>query len=103
MVKNREIGKHIIFIPVAIVVILVIFASLSPTKIGDLPFDQRAWAQASASSNTNTPAPIVQQGIVTSSTDPLPGHEAHQSATILRLRDDNAVYSGVLTLQLINL
>ena len=40
---------------------------------------------------------VVQQGIVTSSVDPLPGHEAHQSATILRLRDDNAVYSGTLT------
>lgn len=40
---------------------------------------------------------IVQQGTLTSSTDPLPGHEEHQSATILRLRNDNAVYSGILT------
>jgi len=40
---------------------------------------------------------IVQQGIATSSPDPLPGHEAHQSITILRLRDDNAVYSGRIT------
>ena len=40
---------------------------------------------------------IGQQGVVTSLVDPLPGHEAHQSATILRLRDDNAVYSGALT------
>jgi hypothetical protein len=40
---------------------------------------------------------IVQQGIATSSPDPLPGHEAHQSITILRLRGDNAVYSGRVT------
>ena len=43
------------------------------------------------------PQKIVQQGIVTSSTDPLPGHEAHQSAVILRLRNDNSVYDGILT------
>jgi hypothetical protein len=43
------------------------------------------------------PQKIVQQGIVTSSTDPLPGHEAHQSAVILRLRNDNSVYDGTLT------
>ena len=40
---------------------------------------------------------IVQHGIATSSPDPLPGHQAHQSVTILRLRDDNAVYSGRVT------
>lgn len=40
---------------------------------------------------------IVQQGVVTSSTDPLPGHEAHQSAVILKLRNDNALYDGILT------
>jgi hypothetical protein len=40
---------------------------------------------------------IVQQGIATSSPDPLPGHEKHQSVTVLRLRDDNTVYSGRVT------
>jgi hypothetical protein len=40
---------------------------------------------------------IIQQGLVTSSTDPLPGHEAHQSAVILKLRNDNALYDGILT------
>lgn len=40
---------------------------------------------------------IVQQGIATSSPDPLPGHESHQSITILRLRGDNAVFSGRIT------
>lgn len=40
---------------------------------------------------------IVQQGIATSSPDPLPGHQAHQSVTILRLGGDNTVYSGRVT------
>jgi hypothetical protein len=43
------------------------------------------------------PQKIVQQGVVTSSTDPLPGHEAHQSAVILKLRNDNSLYDGILT------
>jgi len=40
---------------------------------------------------------IVRQGTVTSSQDPLPGHEAHQRASILPLRTDGSVYTGVLT------
>jgi hypothetical protein len=40
---------------------------------------------------------IVKQGIATSSPDPLPGHQAHQSITILRLTGDNTVYSGRVT------
>ena len=40
---------------------------------------------------------IVRQGTVTSTQDPLPGHETHQAATILPLREDGSVYSGVLT------
>jgi hypothetical protein len=63
---------------------------------------QQAWAQIS-NSPTGTldvgaqQQKVTQQGVATSSPDPLPGHEAHQSATILRLRNDNAVYSGILT------
>jgi plastocyanin len=40
---------------------------------------------------------IFSQGTVTSSQDPLPGHEEHQRATILPFRQDNVTYSGVLT------
>ena len=40
---------------------------------------------------------IVRQGTVTSSQDPLPGHEGMQMATILPFRQDGTVYSGVLT------
>jgi hypothetical protein len=40
---------------------------------------------------------IIQQGIVTSTPDPLPGHEAHQSVTILRLKEGNPTYQGTLS------
>ena len=40
---------------------------------------------------------IVREGTVTSSQDPLPGHEEHQRATILPLRTDGSIYTGVLT------
>jgi hypothetical protein len=52
---------------------------------------------ASANATGGSTQTISQQGLVTSSTDPLPGHETHQSAVILRLRADNAVYDGTLT------
>jgi hypothetical protein len=40
---------------------------------------------------------IVRQGTITSIQDPLPGHEGHQAAVILPLRQDGSVYSGVIT------
>ena len=40
---------------------------------------------------------FAQQGTVTSTQDPLPGHEAHQLALILPPRDDGAIYEGTLT------
>jgi plastocyanin len=39
----------------------------------------------------------IRQGIVTSSIDPLPGHEGQQMATVLPFRQDGSMYSGVLT------
>ncbi|MGI9010054.1 MAG: hypothetical protein ACR2F1_02565 [Nitrososphaeraceae archaeon] len=40
---------------------------------------------------------FAQQGTVTSTQDPLPGHEAHQLALMLPPRDDGAIYQGTLT------
>jgi hypothetical protein len=40
---------------------------------------------------------IVRQGTITSIQDPLPGHEEHQAAILLPLRQDGSIYSGVLT------
>ena len=40
---------------------------------------------------------IVRQGIITSSQNPLPGLEDEQRATILPLRQDGSIYTGVLS------
>ncbi len=40
---------------------------------------------------------IVRQGTVTSAPEPTPGHEGHQYATVLPLREDGSVYTGVVT------
>jgi uncharacterized membrane protein YgcG len=40
---------------------------------------------------------IVRQGTITSSQNPLPGHEDEQRASILPLRQDGSIYTGVLT------
>jgi hypothetical protein len=61
------------------------------------PLVPQVWAQVPTGMPTPDGQQIIQQGVGTSSPDPLPGHEAHQSITILRLRNDNAVYSGTLT------
>jgi plastocyanin len=39
----------------------------------------------------------IRQGTITSSQDPLPGHEEEQQATILPFRQDGSIYTGVLT------
>jgi hypothetical protein len=63
------------------------------------PFvQQQVWAQTTTTPDAaGQQEKIIEQGVATSSADPLPGHEAHQSVSILRLRNDNAVYSGTLT------
>ena len=40
---------------------------------------------------------IAQRGTLSSSQDPLRGHESHQATVILPPRDDGGLYSGVLT------
>ena len=50
-----------------------------------------------ASATTQDNQQIVLQGVVTSTPDPLPGHEAHQSITILRLKEGNPTYEGTLS------
>jgi len=42
-------------------------------------------------------ARIVRQGTITSEAVPIPGFEGQQRATILPLREDGSIYSGVLT------
>jgi hypothetical protein len=92
------------------------FSSSSTPPVSALPQSSSSpsLSQQSTSANSNAPIAdstqvgseigtgaqsqkIVQQGTVTSSVDPLPGHEGHQSASILRLRSDDGIYSGVVT------
>lgn len=82
--------------------ISLVLLSTTSSNISSIPSLQKVLAQPTVANTTGTGQPqqleeIAEQGIVTSSTDPLPGHEAHQSATLLRLRNDNAVYTGTVT------
>ena len=76
----------IVFLPM-----IIVTGTLFALQIALSPNSQMAFAQGEDGQQ------IILQGYATSSPDPLPGHEAHQSVTILRLRDDNAVYSGRIT------
>jgi hypothetical protein len=62
-----------------------------------LPSSGPVFAQDGEKTSSPDGQRIVKQGIGTSSPDPLPGHQAHQSITILRLSPDNTVYSGRVT------
>ena len=57
----------------------------------------RSESVQNSSATTQDPQQIVQQGIVTSTPDRLPGHEAHQSITILKLKEGNPTYKGVVS------
>ena len=51
----------------------------------------------SESETHQTTRSIVLEGTVTSSEDPLPGHEEQEMTTILPFRQDGSLYSGILT------
>lgn len=81
-----------------VTVLSVIVVMLTLSTIGTSIFTSSMGVSAQETETTsNNGERIVQQGMATSSPDPLPGHESHQSITILRLSDDNAVYSGRVT------
>ena len=48
-------------------------------------------------SSVETGGSFAQQGTVTSTQDPLPGHEAHQLAILLPPRADGSIYEGTVT------
>ena len=83
------------FLGIFLAAISLALLTLYPLVTGSV---QEALATTASANSTGGPTQTIsQQGLVTSSTDPLPGHETHQSAVILRLRADNAVYDGTLT------
>jgi hypothetical protein len=89
-------SQHTIaFLGIFLAAIFLALLTIYPLVTGSV---QEAFATTASVNATGEPTQrISQQGLVTSSTDPLPGHETHQSAVILRLRADNAVYDGTLT------
>jgi hypothetical protein len=90
-------------VPITVVIILTLTMA-AVTSIALLDNLEFVNAQPSPS-NTTQPLTsqdedgdaIILQGTVTSEQDPLPGHEEHQMASILPLRQDGSIYTGVLT------
>lgn len=97
MYESEQIVKCLIPTRRIIVLFPLLAITLSMLYIDVSSFSQQVWAQDGETVPNPQGNRIIQQGIATSSPDPLPGHEAHQSITILRLRSDNAVYSGRIT------
>jgi plastocyanin len=82
-----------------------IVSSLTAGSVATVPFDNPPIANAQPSQSFTSEQletqqevdAAIRQGTVTSSQDPLPGHEGMQMANILPFRQDGALYSGVLT------
>jgi hypothetical protein len=74
----------------AISTMAVIAALITGTATLAVSTPLSAFAQSAATIH-------YQQGVVTSSHDPLRGHYMHQAAVILPPRSDGQVYSGILT------
>jgi len=91
-VQNSSVVRKFVRV-LAVIVLMMTFST-----IGTSLFMSSIGVSAQETEETsNNGERIIQQGMATSSPDPLPGHESHQSITILRLRGDNAVYSGRIT------
>jgi len=97
MDKKKQIKNFRILAPAIVLPIMIVVGTLATMYVTMLSPLQQVLAQEGEIKSNPDGQQIVQQGIATSSPDPLPGHESHQSITILRLRDDNAVYSGRIT------
>lgn len=90
---------------VSIIITISILSSLIAASGVVVLFDNLLIANAKPSQHSTTEQletqkdvdMVIRQGTVTSSQDPLPGHEGMQMATILPFRQDGTVYSGVLT------
>jgi hypothetical protein len=90
---------------VSTLITISIVSLLTAGSVAIIPFDNPPIANAQPSQFTASEELEIQQevdtairqGTVTSSQDPLPGHEGMQTATILPFRVDGALYSGVLT------
>jgi hypothetical protein len=93
---DRNKPKYKVMAPLLILPIVTL-GTLLTLDLLILPSSGPVFAQDEGKTSNPDGQRIVKQGIATSSPDPLPGHQAHQSITILRLSPDNTVYSGRVT------
>jgi hypothetical protein len=93
---DRNKPKYNVLAPLLILLIMTLGTMLTLDLV-ILTSSGQVFAQEGEKTSNPDGQRIVQQGIATSSPDPLPGHQAHQSITILRLSGDNTVYSGRVT------
>jgi hypothetical protein len=89
MTGNNPIEVYMVLAPLLILPTMTL-GTVPTTDFLVLPSSGQVFAQEGRQQ-------IVKQGIATSTPDPLPGHQAHQIITILRLSPDNTVYSGRVT------
>jgi plastocyanin len=83
----------------------IVITTLTTTVASTVLFDNLLTANAQPQ-QLNTSQSVTQQqegvattrqGTITSSQNPIPGHEQEQQATILPFRQDGSIYTGVLT------
>jgi len=95
--------RTILAVMLSTFITIAIVLTLTATSASILLFDNYIVANAQPSANEHQTETqlgvdtITRQGTVTSSQDPIPGHEEMQMATILPFRQDGTLYSGVLT------
>ena len=90
---------------ISTLITISIVSSLTAGSVATVPFDNPPIANAQPSQSFTSDQletqqevdTAIRQGTVTSSQDPLPGHEGMQMANILPFRQDGTLYSGVLT------
>jgi hypothetical protein len=86
-------NKYVWYAASLSIFLILITATGTSSKLANNVYAQNA-------DNTTQPEigqTIVWQGTVSSFKDPLKGHESHQVAVILPPREDQAVYSGVIS------
>jgi len=93
-------ARNLYLLVIAIITVgLLSFSAVMSNN--DMSSQMQVLAQDQDGDSSSTAAEVIdtiaQRGTLTSSQDPLKGHESHQATVILPPRDDRGLYSGVLT------
>ncbi len=90
--KHKLIAATALFVAVG-----ALTGAIATGGAATISFAQTEEQQQGGGDTTGQQARIIRQGTVTSDEVPLPGFEGQERATILPLREDGSIYSGVLT------